>query len=123
MLSPRLSIHGLFAVLLALAVQLGVGATVPRTDSLARLAGMATLCDSGDHGPTDGVPTPHDPSACLLCPACVVVHTATVVLLPATISLKVPRIVLARPELPPPATAPPSLAARPFQSRAPPVLS
>ncbi|MBS0644697.1 MAG: hypothetical protein U1E70_20760 [Acetobacteraceae bacterium] len=123
MLSPRLSLHGLFAVLLALAVQIGAGATVPRTDPLARLANLTTLCDAGDHGTSDGVPTPHDPLACLLCPACVLVHAATVVLIPEEFVLKAPQIVLARPELPPPATAPPSSTARPFRARAPPILS
>ena len=59
MLNRRVPVHGLLAVLLALMAQLGIGATVPRLDPLARIVSAEILC----HAPDGAGDTPPAPDA------------------------------------------------------------
>jgi hypothetical protein len=121
MVSRRFHLHGLFAVLLALMAQLGVGATVPRLDPIALLTGVASLCHADDEAPN---PAPAHSSDCLVCPLCAALHAPAAVLPSAGVILAAP--VAAgerRAELPPPSTAPPAPQRPPSQPRAPPAYS
>jgi hypothetical protein len=116
----RFHLPALLMVLLALSVQLGLGSRVPSLDPLAFAAGA--IChapERSDRSRDDHAPL-HS-SDCLLCPLCVALHAPSVFVVPATALIIPPtaQIVL-RPELPPPATAPPSLRHRASQPRAPP---
>ena len=67
MLSRRVSLHGLLAVLLALVAQLGMGAGVPRVDIFAQLVGAeAPLCHAADERGTNPAQPPIHPADCLL---------------------------------------------------------
>jgi hypothetical protein len=116
----RQSLFGLLAVLLALAAQLGVGATVPQPDPAVQVAGVALLCHPVDPG------APHTPvhlPACLLCPCCAAIHTPAPVPA-ATGAMEAPALrVAVRTTLPPPSRAPPVRARPPAQPRAPPMFS
>jgi hypothetical protein len=118
----RLPSHlpALLMVLLALSVQLGLGSRVPSLDPLAFAAGA--IChapEQSDRGRDNHAPL--NSSDCLICPLCVALHAPSVFVVPATALIMPPtaQIVL-RPELPPPATAPPSLRHCAAQPRAPP---
>lgn len=114
------ALPAVMAMLLALAVQLGLGAIVPRVEPLLQLAATQTLCHPG----TPGQPQPPHPSECLLCAFCVAVHAPATMLAAATWQ-KLPALRIARAEagLPPPARAPPSPFRPPHQPRAPPTLA
>ena len=120
MLSHRFNLHGLFAVLLALMVQLGVSASVPRLDAIAT-AGV--LCHIEDD--TGGTPSnaPSHPADCLICPLCVALHASPVALV-AMVNMPVPPDVgdVLKTELPPPSTAPPGQHRPANQPRAPPIF-
>ncbi len=124
MLNRRLSLHGLFAVLLALMAQLGIGATVPQADPIAVIADFGAICHAtGDAGGTPDH-TPAHPVDCLACPLCLAVHAPAVALIARGVTPVPPAAVLVRRvELPPPSTAPPSLHWPPNQPRAPPAVS
>jgi hypothetical protein len=118
MLTRRFHLSGMFAVLLALMAQLGIGATVPRLDPTA---GAAVLCH--DDGGAPSKPPMHT-DECLVCPLCLALHVQVAVLgtdgpaLPQPPVLAVPRLGLL-----PPSTAPPALHRPPSQPRAPPIFS
>jgi hypothetical protein len=121
--SHRCHLHGLFAALLALVVQLGLGASVPRLDPLREIADAAILC----HGAADTGGTPAKvPSHlidCLLCSHCIAAQPQ-IPPVPVPPYLAPPRVQLAwRAELPPPSRAPPSRFWVVTQPRAPPFFS
>lgn len=123
MLSRRFPLHGLFAVLLALMAQLGVGATVPRLDPFLQIAGAQVLCHSDDPAGTPPVGPAHS-SDCLVCPLCIAMHASQPGLIAAAADIAPPSFTVARrAELPPPSTAPPSPQRPPAQPRAPPIVS
>jgi hypothetical protein len=120
MLTSRFHLSGLLAVLLALMAQLGAGATVPLVDPVA-VAGV--LCHTDDSG-NPPAHAPNHPADCPVCPLCATMHAQAAVLASATPRLAPPAdFAVLRPELPPPATAPPALHRPPSQPRAPPTLS
>nr|WP_294517692.1 DUF2946 family protein [uncultured Rhodopila sp.] len=124
MLSRRFHPLGLFAVLLALMVQLGVGATVPRPDPFALLTGAGTLCHADDESGTAPSQAPGHPADCLVCPLCVALHAQAAPLIAGGPSLVAPSLrTERRAELPPPSTAPPATQRPPSQPRAPPITS
>jgi hypothetical protein len=115
----RTSATGLFFALLALVMQLASGATVPRMEALAALAGAATICHA--HETSDEAPrSPHAPADCLFCPLCVSLSAPALAnsaspLLPAP-----PMVVVARAAVLPPSTAPPTVVVLAAQPRGPP---
>ena len=123
MLNRRLTWYGLLAVLLALMVQLGLGASAPRAD-LVVIAGVESICHADED--SDGIPTPaprHSPD-CLICPLCLVLHNPAAPLVALGPALAPPGgVVVHRGELPPPSTAPPAPHRPPSQPRAPPTAS
>jgi hypothetical protein len=121
MLNRRIRLHGLFAVLLALMAQLGVGASVPRVDPITGVVALCHTDDNSDRAPSHA---PAHPSDCLLCPLCIALHAPSVIL--ASVNpAPVPRpvAVAVKTELPPPSTAPPAAHRPPSQPRAPPIFS
>jgi hypothetical protein len=124
MLSRCFQLQGLFAVLLALMAQLGVGATVPRLDPIALVTGAAQLCHVEDDGGGTPNHAPGHPADCLICPLCAALHASSATLVAGPPGLA-PRgvAVVIRSELPPPSTAPPALHRPPSQPRAPPIGS
>src|SRR6185437_6840992 len=68
----RHTLTGILGALLALMVQIAVGATVPQTDPVASVFSAETLCHADQ--PSDGSDHKAPPLACLVCPFCVVVH-------------------------------------------------
>src|SRR4051794_36356109 len=109
MLNPRLPMRGLVAALLALMVQLALGAIVPNAEARQAL-GEAPICHTDDSGgtvPSSPAPLPD----CRAGPLCAPVHASATAVLPmAADATPAPHLYpLARPELPPPATAPPSV--------------
>ncbi|MDR3531587.1 MAG: hypothetical protein P4L90_13670 [Rhodopila sp.] len=121
MLNRRFHLHGLFAVLLALMAQLGMGASVPRIDPIV---GAETLCHTTDD--TGGTPSqaPVHPADCLICPLCIIHHAQPATLVSDVPSVTPPGLVgERRVELPPPSTAPPTAYRLPSQPRAPPIYS
>jgi hypothetical protein len=119
MLNRRFPLPGLFAVLLALMANLGVGASVPRVDPIA---GLGVLCHPEDSGSPSK--TPYHPADCPLCPLCVALHAPPATLVAAVTAPPPPGIaVVIRSELPPPSTAPPAPHRPPSQPRAPPTVS
>ncbi len=124
MLSRRLNLHGLFAVLLALMAQLGVGATVPRLDPIALVTGAAQLCHVDDDAGGTPNHAPGHPADCLICPLCAALHAPPATLVSGPPELAPPGVaVVIRSELPPPSTAPPAPRRSPSQPRAPPIGS
>ena len=121
MMTRRFNISGLFAVLLALMAQLGLGASVPRIDPIS---GSAAICHTRDGTPTDRVPSPEPghPADCPICPLCVALHVQPAMLASAeTITPPAIGWTVIRIELPPPAIAPPAPHRPPSQPRAPPI--
>ncbi|HEY0183615.1 MAG TPA: DUF2946 family protein [Rhodopila sp.] len=113
--------YGLFAVLLALMAQLGLGATVPRIDPVA---GIGALCHSGDDSSDAPSQTPAHSTDCLICPLCIAWHAQSVPLIPAGAAPLPPSVTVVREAgLPPPSTAPPAPHRPPSQPRAPPTIS
>jgi hypothetical protein len=124
MLSRRLHLPGLFAVLLALMAQLGTGATVPQLDPFALLAGAETLCHTDDDAGSPPSQAPGHPADCLVCPLCAALHAPAAPLISSAPDLTPPGLrAERRAELPPPSTAPPAPHRPPSQPRAPPVVS
>ncbi len=124
MLNRRIPLHGLLAVLMALIVQLGVGAGVPRADPMAALAGVDAICHTTGQSGDAPAQAPMHPADCLVCPLCVAVHLPTATLVAPTSSVMPPAVVVVqRHELPPPATAPPFPRLALNQPRAPPIDS
>jgi hypothetical protein len=120
MLNRWFQLPGIFGVLLALMVQLGLGASVPQIDPVVTGAGLCHTDDSG------GAPSraPTHPADCPVCPLCSVLHVQATILAADAPGLPPPAIaVLIRPELPPPSTAPPAPHRPPSQPRAPPLFS
>jgi hypothetical protein len=115
----RHPLSGLFAVLLALMVQLGAGASVPRIDPISG----ATLCHAANDTRDVPSPAPSHESDCPICPLCIALHATSAILasVSATPLPPVARVVV-KTELPPP-TAPPSPHRPPSQPRAPPIFS
>ncbi len=109
-------------MLLALAVQLGLGSSVPRLDPLAQLAGMVVLCHPAEPGRPAHAPA-HLPD-CLTCPLCAAVHAPPPTLIAGTIVLPPPQVpATAHAVLPPPSRAPPLRLRSRSQPRAPPFVS
>jgi hypothetical protein len=108
---------GLLLALLALVLQINIGAPPPKTAADAVLT-AAKLCRADDNGAPPAAPHTHD---CVLCPLCLTGANATLALPADAPALAPPRIAaLHQPGIPPQtATAPP--AARFAQSRAPPI--
>jgi hypothetical protein len=122
MLNRRLHLTGLFAVLLALMAQLGMGATVPRMDPLAELAGAQAICHAADVSATQPGQAPSHPMDCLVCPLCIALHASPAALIPAGTALPPPSVIsIGSAVLVPPARAPPSPHRPPGQPRAPPI--
>jgi hypothetical protein len=120
MVNRRFHLPGLFAVLLALTAQLGVGASVPRINPIA---GVSVLChtDASGHAPSHAPARMPD---CPLCPLCGPLHMSLVTLVPAGASPVPPVVgIVLMTELPPPSTAPPAPHRPPSQPRAPPIFS
>lgn len=115
---PR-RIGGILGALLALMVQVAIGATVPRPDPVAVLYSAETLCHSDvPHDGSDHKPSPLD---CLVCTQCVALHAAQVAL-PDVPVLRPPLSGIMRLDGPSVrvTSAPPS-PRRPVQPRAPPI--
>ena len=133
MLRVRRTPVGLFAALIALAIQLAIGALVP---TLARpVAGLALaggadqtaaapICHSEDRSASPGSDTPAPVPPCLACPLCALVHEPVLALpvTPPTLAGPV-QVAVSRPEQPPPGTAPPAIDWPPNQPRAPPPIA
>ncbi|WP_428490399.1 hypothetical protein [Rhodopila sp.] len=120
MLNRRFHPVGLFVVLLALMVQLGAGASVPRIDPVT---GVAVLCHA-EHGGGRPSKAPLYPGDCLACSFCAALNGTGLVLVPVIEHPLAPAfVVVGRTALPPPSTAPPITDRAPGQPRAPPILS
>jgi hypothetical protein len=125
MLNRRLHLHGLLAVLLALVMQLGLGARVPQIDPLLEFVEAETICHSHTpSGDEPSLPSPTHQSECPVCPLCIALHGPTAALVPGPAFLT-PRAVapVRLAELLPPSTAPPTSQRPPNQPRAPPTFS
>jgi len=113
-------VSGLLAALLALMVQIAIGAAVPQPDPVASVVSAETLCHTDQ--PADGSDHKIPPLACLVCPFCVVVH-AQAVALPSAPVLRPPSAKGLRVVLPDMAVSPPPASPRPpGQPRAPPFV-
>jgi hypothetical protein len=124
MSNRRIPFHGLFAVLLALMAQLGIGACVPRPDAFAQIIGTEILCHSPDGAGGSPAPAPMHPLECVVCPLCVALHAPPAILVSDVADLAPSAVVVVlHSELPPPSTAPPSSRRAPSQPRAPPTYS
>jgi hypothetical protein len=122
MLKRLVSVLGPVAALLALMVQIGIGASVQRPDRLAQIIGVETLCHASDDAGGPPGPAPAHPFDCLFCPLCAALHAPA----PTPVSgMPIPAAPAAgigvRADLPPPSTAPPLPQRPPGQPRAPPV--
>jgi hypothetical protein len=116
--------HGLLAALLALMVQLGIGASVPRLDQLVLIDGVETLCHVADGNAGPPNQSPMHPLDCLVCPLCAALHAQPAAPVPGAPVLTPTAVAMViRPELPPPSTAPPGPRRPPSQPRAPPIFS
>jgi hypothetical protein len=119
MLNRRFPLSGLFAALLALMANLGVGAAVPRIDPIV---GLGVLCHPEDSGSPSK--TPYHPADCPVCPLCVAMHAPAATLVASVTAPLPPAVaVVVKTELPPPSTAPPASYRPPSQPRAPPTVS
>jgi hypothetical protein len=124
MSNRRIRFHGLFAVLLALMAQLGIGASVPRLDAFAQIIGTEILCHPPDKSGSTPAQAPLHPLDCLICPLCAALHAPPMVLV-SDVAVHAPHavVLVLRSELPPPSIAPPSSRRAPSQPRAPPTYS
>ncbi|HEY1935492.1 MAG TPA: hypothetical protein VGG99_26075 [Acetobacteraceae bacterium] len=121
------TVFGLPLVLLALAVQIAVGAIVlqPQMMELMQLSQTSPICHANtpadDHSPA----APHRAPHCMFCPLCAAVATSGHVLSGAQPPLPVPPqiVALSREGMPPPATAPPVASPNAAQPRGPPILA
>jgi hypothetical protein len=125
---PRpITVFGLPLVLLALAVQIAVGAIVlrPQMMELAQLSQTSPICHAGG-APADQSPAaPHRAPHGMFCPLCAAVAMSGHVLSGAQPPLPAPprTIALGREGMPPPATAPPVAPPAAAQPRGPPLLA
>src|SRR5690242_12153100 len=120
MLSRRFHLHGLFAVLLALTMQLVVGAEVPRLDPAVQVADVEALCHGTDDAGGAPAKAPVHPVDCLIHACCIAAHPQ-LPLVPLPPDLAPPHVrVVQRAELPPRSRAPPARSWSPTQPRAPP---
>jgi hypothetical protein len=133
---PRLSPAGLFLALLAVAMQLALGAAggsgraAPIPDAArgaelallsALLPGASILCHADTDAPSP-IPQPREHGDCAICPLCAAIaHPAALPATPAILPSLLLAIPLAAP--PPPATAPPAIDRTSAQPRAPPALT
>jgi hypothetical protein len=117
-MTRRLHLPGLFAVLLALMAQLGLGGIVPRVDAFRAIGAAGVLChangQAGDH-------VPGHPADCPVCPLCAALHASPALLPAGTIAVPLPSLVV-RSLIAwlPPRTGPPPHDRTPRQPRAPP---
>ena len=115
---PRL---GLFAALLALAIQLAVGATVP-DPALAEL-GLGAICPTGNPASHQRAPPAHHLPDCAACPFCAAL-TLPAPTLGAPPWIPAPReAAIAVAPNRPPATGPPIAFVAAAQPRGPPALA
>lgn len=113
---------GLLLTLLALIAQLAAGGFMPGTIDLFAAQPMP-ICEAGHSttNPAPSTPAPHFPHL-LPSPLCTALF-ASALAAPAAPPLPAPAVfVLPRPELPPPATAPPTIRRLAAQPRAPPAV-
>lgn len=110
-MSRRPSLPGLFLALLALAVQLAVGANVPVTAVPARMqvAALGIICHS-DHGTNSPAPHHRAPD-CQFCPLCGALTTPAPTLgsgpfVPTPVSVRTTQAAPLPPARAPPATYP-----------------
>jgi hypothetical protein len=122
MMSRRFTLPGLLAVLLALAAQLGVSASVPGTAVAASASGIV-LCHAGTHDPAPGPNPGKHPAACLLCPFCGIAHAAAMVPVGVPGAARPTQWVVIRGAALPPSHGPPPLAETPQYPRAPPITT
>jgi hypothetical protein len=109
----------MLAALLALMVQIAIGATAPQPDPVATVFAAETLCHTDQ--PADGPDHKAPPLDCLVCPFCIAVH-AQAVALPDAPVLHPPGATALRAALPEVAISPPPPLPRPpGQPRAPPL--
>jgi hypothetical protein len=121
MSNRRSNLFGLFAVLLALLAQLGVGASVPHVDPIVT---AGALCHTDDDTGGAPLPGPSHPADCPVCPLCATLHAQGLALVSDAPSVTQPALLaIRRSELPPLSTAPPSPHRPPSQPRAPPTFS
>lgn len=115
----RLRLSGIFAALLALMVQVAIGATVPQPDPVASVLAVETFCHA--ETPTDGSGHKTPPLDCLVCPFCVAVHAQAMVALPDVPVVPLPGLRVVPVAASPGVAAPPPPQPRPpGQPRAPP---
>jgi len=121
----RIPAPGLFLALLALVAQLAFGAVVPRPEVALALDEAGTICHASAQSDGTGPPAHHDHMPdCQFCPLCMSLATPGIVLPDATPRPPRPQVTaFHRPELPPPATAPPLAALLTAQPRGPPGLT
>jgi len=116
---------GLVLALLALVAQLAFGAVVPNLELPMALHDAAIICQapSPDQGKTPPAQHHHVPIGAF-CPIWTALTAPTPLLASSGPLLPIPtQALFHRPGLPPPATAPPAVAFRLAQPRAPPVLA
>src|ERR1700760_3329394 len=123
MLSHGCPLHGLFAALMALVMQLAVGASVPRLDPVRQIADVAILCHAADDAGGGPAKVPSHLIDCLLCSHCIAAQPQ-IPPVPAPPYLVPPRVQqVRRAEMPPPSRAPPLRLWAATQPRAPPFFS
>ncbi len=123
MMSRRFALTGLLAVLLALAAQLGLSASVPVT-AVAMRSGGIVLCQTGTtHDPAPGHTPNKQPMTCLSCPFCGVSSLAVVLPADAPSTAQLTEWIVVRGAAVPPSRGPPTLAETPQHPRAPPMTA
>jgi len=123
---PGIGLSGLVFALLALVVQLALGAVVPNVELPLALHGAAIICQAPapDQGKTAPAQHHHVPVSAFCPLVWTALTTPAPLLASAGLLLPAPtQALFHRPGLPPPATAPPAVPFRLAQPRAPPVLA
>jgi hypothetical protein len=122
MSSCRTPISGLLFALFALVTQLALGAVVPQPERALTRMEAGIICHAS--GSTDETPAPadHHPLDCLLCPLCISLTAASVLLPAMGPHLPSPQVKEFQPPGLPPSTAPPVLWLAAAQPRGPPSL-
>lgn len=115
---------GLFTALLALAIQLGLAASVPNPASAFALAGVGVICHAGaERNEVPLAPAHRQAPDCALCPLCNAL-AAPAPTLPAAPVVRPPAMMfVAAMVVLPPATAPPRVIITAAQPRGPPSLA
>jgi hypothetical protein len=116
----RPSPFGFGLVMLALCVQLVLGAWVPSAEGAPRLTGLGVIChaDAGSRPPGS---TPHHAPDCALCPLCTALAAPLALLAPPPPMVSPRTAVLVSTIILPPATVPPLRESKASQPRGPPV--